>query len=211
MTVGYYNQTDKVDEYANKGQITLSLLAALSFPLGNSTIAINANKNYLRRQTGLFGKTTINLGDFGLDDVHFTAGYRRSHVKQALTIIPSTVDPVRGIVPTGAALITPPPLSQSANSYTFALDWKIAPKVLVYGTTRHGFKAGDINLSQIVFAGDPRVPESILFFNPEKVADYEVGVKADWQVGSIAGRSNVAIYTADFTISRETRPIRMCC
>lgn len=210
--VGYYVETENVDQNANRGNPTYVLFGALDFPVGAAQVQFSPSRDYLRRQTGVFGQTTIDFGDFGLDNVHFTAGYRHSTVKQSVTIIPAIMDPVLGLIPSGAPDVTPPSLNQKADSYTFALDWKITPKVLVYATTRHGFKAGGINLSQIPFAGNPLVPQSLLFFEPETVTDYEVGAKTDWTLGSIRGRTNIALYLADFSnLQRSTtysNPVR---
>src|SRR3546814_841129 len=36
-------------------------------------------------------------------------------------------------------------------------------------------------------------------FAPEKVTDYEIGIKADYHLGSVDSRTNIALFTADFS------------
>src|SRR3546814_15388684 len=99
-------------------------------------------RSYQFSRTGYFGQTTIYFADFGFEGLRFTAGYRHSIVKNSLTAINATLTP-GGIVQSTEPGIEAD-LKQTADSYTFAVDYRITPDVMVYGTTRRGFKQGGI-------------------------------------------------------------------
>jgi iron complex outermembrane receptor protein len=61
------------------------------------------------------------------------------------------------------------PTSFSNVSYTAGLDWSPTDDMLVYAKTSTGFKSGGVNSY-----GDYNA------FSPEKVTDYEIGIKSDW-------------------------------
>src|SRR3546814_8090081 len=136
------------------------------------------NYPYHFSQTGYFGQTTIDFAYFGFEGLSFTAGYRHSIVKNSLTAINATLTP-GGIVQATEPGIEAD-LKQTADSYTFAVDYRITPDVMVYGTTRRGFKQGGINIQSVVPASNGIVSAQPTFA-PEKVTDYEIGIKADYQ------------------------------
>jgi iron complex outermembrane receptor protein len=200
IIIGYFNEQDSNDVSGRAGVLSYAFNGALSS--GLPVFSDSPKSDYLFRQSGLFGQTTIDLGAFGLEGAHFTAGIRRSQVKQRVTTIDTRVDPVLGgFVPTGNPGQTAS-LKQSATSYSLTADYKVTPNVLVYLAHRHGFKAGGINLTQVAFS-DPTLPSfqplAIPFYKPEKVDDYEFGIKADWTAGSIRGRTNIAVFQANFS------------
>ncbi|MEA3178450.1 MAG: iron complex outerrane recepter protein, partial [Gammaproteobacteria bacterium] len=61
------------------------------------------------------------------------------------------------------------PTSFSNVSYTAGVDWSPTADMLVYAKTSTGFKAGGVNSN-----GDYNS------FAPEKVTNYEMGIKSDW-------------------------------
>jgi iron complex outermembrane receptor protein len=61
------------------------------------------------------------------------------------------------------------PTSFSNVSYTAGVDWSPTDDMLVYAKINTGFKAGGVNSY-----GD------FNSFAPEKVTDYEIGIKSDW-------------------------------
>jgi iron complex outermembrane recepter protein len=70
---------------------------------------------------------------------------------------------------------------------TVSLDYEISPDVLVYGTSRLGYRSGGFNL---------RGNNDATFepFDPETVIDVEGGIKSSYDLGSIRMRTNVAVY-----------------
>jgi len=198
--VGYFTEQDNNDVSGRAGVMSYSFNGALSG--GLPTVGDPVKSDYLFRQSGIFGQTTIDLGAFGLDGAHFTGGIRRSEVAQRVTTLPTRVDPVLGgFIPTGTPGVSSS-LKQSATSYSLTADYKIVPNVLVYLAHRKGFKAGGINLTQVAYS-NPALstfqPESIAFYKPEKVSDYEFGIKADWTLGTVRGRTNVAVFQSNFS------------
>ncbi|CAN5184679.1 TonB-dependent receptor [soil metagenome] len=83
-------------------------------------------------------------------------------------------------------------VSFSKLTYNLSVDYKISNNVLVYIASRKGYRAGG-------FFNAPRAPIEFLPYNPELITDYELGLKADYRIGNVRGRTNVAIYTGDFT------------
>jgi iron complex outermembrane receptor protein len=83
-------------------------------------------------------------------------------------------------------------------TYTLAADWKVTDDVLLYVTRRRGYRAGGFN-----FQGN-LVPQFIPF-RPEIVTDNEIGIKADWRLGALTGRTNVALYRDNYSnVQRST-------
>ena len=93
-------------------------------------------------------------------------------------------------------LLSPSACSREASAtfkeptWTLSLDYDIADHVLAYATVRKGYKSGalDASNSNPVFVAA----------KPEKVQDYEVGVKADWYLGNIPFRTNLDVYRTDY-------------
>jgi iron complex outermembrane receptor protein len=74
----------------------------------------------------------------------------------------------------------------SGISYELALNYKITPEVMAYGTTRRGFRAGDINTNAQYGA-----------YNPEFATDYEIGLKSEFL--DRRARFNIAGYYTDYS------------
>ena len=194
--VGYFVEESKVNIYQNNPAVFQTLAGAFTVPAGLPGISTGFNDGYSLKQSGFFGQTTIDFADFGFDGLRFTAGYRKSRVTNELIAVGARIDPVLGIVRNNASQI-PASLKQTADSYTFALDYKVTPDILVYATTRKGFKQGGINI-QSVLPASQGIAAARPTFDPEKVTDYEIGMKADYDIGDIFGRTNIALFTSKF-------------
>lgn len=75
-------------------------------------------------------------------------------------------------------------------TWTLAVDHDLFDNTLIYATARSGYRSGAINSSAI----NPNV----ITAQPEKVQDYEIGVKSDWFLGGVPLRTNLAVYTSDY-------------
>jgi iron complex outermembrane recepter protein len=77
--------------------------------------------------------------------------------------------------------------SFSKATGTLSLDFKLSDEVLLYATSRYGYRAGGFNL---------RATNKLTYqpFQPETVTDLELGTKADWHLGDWKMRSNVAVF-----------------
>ena len=80
----------------------------------------------------------------------------------------------------------------SAVTYTFGLDYQVTPETLLYFASRRGYRPGGAN---------GRTPAGVQLpdFDPEYIADYELGVKSDWRLGAMPIRTNAAVYFQDYT------------
>jgi len=78
----------------------------------------------------------------------------------------------------------------SAPSWTFALNWQATPDLLLYATTRRGYKAGGYNTPKIL----PAYADGLQTFAPETLTDVEIGLKSRFRLGDMPGMFNIDIY-----------------
>ena len=166
-----------------------------------STLTRLYSESYATYGQGTFAVTpTINL----------TAGYRRTtDFKRSETTASQTYfDTFRGFQipisvagakPLPGALITSTVVPRaSAGTYTLAADWKFRPGWLTYITTRTGYRGGGINSTQ-------PVDSPFRNFGPERVKDYEAGLKGDFDIMGAHARTNIAIFRTTYSdIQRST-------
>jgi iron complex outermembrane receptor protein len=92
------------------------------------------------------------------------------------------------------------PLNGSAKfdalTYDATLSFKPSEPVLLFGRFSHGYKSGGINLPTPL-APAPLAPDAYKVFQPEKVDSYEIGVKADFDVG-VPLRLNLSGFYDDY-------------
>ena len=75
-------------------------------------------------------------------------------------------------------------------TWTVAIDHDLTDGTLIYATARSGYRSGAINSAAI----NPLVTTA----QPERVTDYEIGIKSDWTLGAMPVRSNLSIYRSDY-------------
>ena len=142
--------------------------------LFNPTFPNTAETLDVFRSRAVFGQATLDLGAFGLSGLKLTGGLRHTWDSRAGSQLP--------------AVPTPISFNAEATSWTVGLDYQVTPDVLVYAVSRHSYKAGGFNLL------DPTTPVELRVYKPENLTDVEVGVKAQFNVGSVPVRANVAAY-----------------
>jgi len=81
--------------------------------------------------------------------------------------------------------------SNTETNYLVSFDHFFTEDIMAYANTGTGYRSGGANL-----APDPDKPGSWGSFKPEKVTNYEVGVKSDWLDGSL--RVNGAVFYQDY-------------
>lgn len=89
---------------------------------------------------------------------------------------------------TGAPIFTCPITYDarfSAPTYDATLQYQPVDDVLIYAAYRHGYKSGGFNL--------PSPLPEYQKFDQETVDDFEIGLKADWNVG-FPVRTNIALF-----------------
>jgi iron complex outermembrane recepter protein len=152
--------------------------------------------------TGLYGQGTYKLNQL-LEGLSFTAGYRytwdRLHEGYSQSL-GSTRTPAAGdfcLSIAGGALFPNCSVYAAAkhggDSYTLGFDYQLNPSTLFYLVSRQGYKSGGFN---IVAATVGDISSPAFSYKPETVRDVELGIKADWLVGSMRGRTNVAFYNS---------------
>ncbi|MDX3883360.1 MULTISPECIES: TonB-dependent receptor [Sphingomonas] len=149
-------------------------------------------------------------GEFDVTDtIQVSGGYRRTWDKRKASLSQFST-------PTGECVLVDPqtitednpigtircPINYkakfSASTYDGTVQWKPIDGVLLYAAYRRGFKSGGFNL--------PAPTPDLESFQPEKVDDYEIGIKADWDVG-FPLRTNLSLFYDKFKDVQVTVPI----
>lgn len=152
--------------------------------------------------TGLYGQGTYKLNKL-LEGLSFTAGYRytwdRLHEGYSQTLS-SGRTPTAGdfcLSVAGGALFPNCAVYAAAkhggDSYTLGLDYQANASTLLYLVSRQGYKSGGFNIVAAT-VGDINSPA--FSYKPETVRDVELGIKAEWSMGSMRGRTNIALYNS---------------
>jgi iron complex outermembrane recepter protein len=184
--LGYYLEETHVDLiypplYSSLGDVLNPFLLP--------SIVANFTQDRLNTQKGYFGQTTIDLSDWVLDGLRFTAGYRWSETYQRQTHRTASLNGQGNLVVGGLAARQPPKVQDEAPSWTVGFDYRITPDLMTYIAHRRGFKPGGSNVTPL----SPG-PEFQATYEPETVDDIELGVKSDWFIGDRALRTNLALY-----------------
>lgn len=149
--------------------------------------AFPAILNNTERSHAVFGQATIDLGKAGLiDGLSLTGGLRHTWDETAtftqIYVLPSTSG--RG--------------KFQYTSYDASLDYQITRGIHAYVTSRDAYKAGGVN---------GPVPDDSPFhtFPPEKLQDFEIGLKTQTRVAGMPLRFNVDAYRGQYhNIQRTT-------
>jgi iron complex outermembrane recepter protein len=152
--------------------------------------------------TGIYGQGTYKLNQW-IEGLSFTAGYRytsdRLHEGYSQTLSTSPIPAAGDFCLSIAGGVFYPNCAVYAaakhggDSYTVGLDYQANASTLLYLVSRQGYKSGGFN---IVAATVGDVTSPAFSYKPETVRDVEIGLKADWSVGGMRGRTNVALYNS---------------
>lgn len=118
------------------------------------------------------------------DTTNLTGGFRATwdHVHAVL----GTSYQQSAFRPAAYGPLSPLAVSEEGNTYNLELDNHPTDKIMLYGGYRHGYKRGGFNTSQ----PDPALAK----FDPEKVDDFHLGIKADFNIGAMPARINLEPY-----------------
>ncbi len=154
--------------------------------------------------TGLYGQGTYKLNRL-LEGLSFTAGYRytwdRLHEGYSQTLSTARTPAPGDFCLSIAGGLQYPNCSVYAaakhggDSYTVGFDYQASPATLVYVVSRQGYKSGGFN---IVAATVGDVSSPAFSYKPETVRDVELGIKTEWSLGTLHGRTNLALYNSWF-------------
>ncbi|WP_340314903.1 TonB-dependent receptor [Rhizorhabdus argentea] len=155
-----------------------------------TTLARSSATSYAAYGQGTFAITP---------EVHVTGGFRHTwdRSRSDITLTQSYLVNFKGnyfSLPVmgrdslpGAPITTTRAPTATANTYTIGADWQVSRGLFLYATHRTGYKGGGIN-------GNAPLNNPLRIFGPEKIKDVEIGAKADWELGGMRGRTNIAIY-----------------
>ena len=140
------------------------------------------------RSQALFGQLTYDLSEDVLEGLSITAGYRYTHDYRWMRT--DNRRDAAGVFPINTCSLLagcPTTLSDTfnASSYNLSIDWQIDSDTLVYATHRRGYRAGGLN---------PQALDYGIAYDPETVTDFEVGMKADFELGGMPARTNLALF-----------------
>ncbi len=183
---------------------TINYQSVFPFPVSLVTPSLATSRTDFR-STGVYGQAEVDLSRY-IPGLSVIAGYRytwddRNVATTAFSGVPGRVCALQ-VLPVPASGAVPFPnttladctrrlkVNYSDDNYNFTLQWKPASRVLLYAAARKGYKTGSFN----VIAIDPALAE----YQPETVHDIEIGMKADWKIGTIPFRLNAAIFRAKY-------------
>jgi iron complex outermembrane receptor protein len=161
--------------------------------------------------TSVFAQVTYKFPF--LEGLSATVGGRYTWDKRQLIQLPTSV-----VGPTGRCYYLTGPLASggtplnpcgrnlitknSEPTWTLGLDYKVTDKVLLYITSRRGYRAGG-------FTFRSATPAEALPFLPETITDVEAGIKADWDLGGGARlRTNGDVYSLWYNDIQRTVAFR---
>jgi len=179
-------------------------------------LSVSDNMNYQRETTkAVYAQADYDLSSM-VRGLGITAGYRYSWDRTAGCVftadysLPNGGTPPRigefGALPTEDECrtnsFTPDPraspgmtiaenFSQRSHkgTYTLAVNWQVTPDILVYGTTRRGYRPGGYNSPTL-----PAPIASVQRFGSETLTDVEIGSKGRYSINGIGGAYSVALF-----------------
>jgi iron complex outermembrane receptor protein len=77
----------------------------------------------------------------------------------------------------------------SSYGWNASLEEQLTPDLLLYVRSGNAYRPGGVNLN---------VTPDLAQFGPEHITDVELGVKADWELWGIKGRTNADIFHSDY-------------
>jgi len=175
-------------------------------PLGDTTIVLDGLGstifNHYRessRSQAVFAHAIYDLSDW-VPNLRFTAGYRYTWDFDSLSERSTTPNDVVTRTPGGVATDCNVPLHDnnclsqanghfSSFGWNLGLDYQLTPQTLLYVRAGNAYRPGGSVLA---------VPAPYNKYQPEHVTDVELGVKTDYEVLGVRGRTNADIYHTDY-------------
>lgn len=135
----------------------------------------------------LFAQTDIGADEI-LPGLTATLGFRYSWDKRQLssqTINLLTTPGTPGPKLTDTARF-------SAPTWTLGLNWQVNNDLLLYVTSRRGYKTGGFNTLSAIAGPQQR-------YKPEYITDVEAGIKYEWETAGARGRINLSAFNGNFS------------
>jgi iron complex outermembrane receptor protein len=175
-------------------------------PLGYTTIVLNGLGSTIynhysesSRSQAVFAHAIYDLSDW-IPNLRFTAGYRYTWDFDSLSEQSTTPNDGVARDPGGIAINCNVPLHDnncrsqangnfSSFGWNLGLDYQFTPQTLAYVRAGNAYRPGGSVLA---------VQAPYNKFQPEHVTDVELGVKTDYEVMGVHGRTNADIYHTDY-------------
>ncbi len=182
------------------------------------------------RNVSLFGQIALDLSDIVTPGLTFNAGFRYSwdKVSACAGVDPSaflTVSQCNAIaarnLPDGYGIIS---AKGSAPSWTVGLDYKVNDDLFLYFTSRRGYRGVNVNTplfetpyttGAVIVPPEPGGPgctgpgnicpdlRGFQTIKPEKLTDFEFGIKSNFRAGDVDGRFNIAAFLSKYKNALE--------
>jgi len=162
----YYRGTS-----TNRGQVALGLLGGAAGPAFG--LDFQQNSPALDQNEAVFAQGTGHV----TDKLDLTVGVRETHEDKSYTY------------QSFFGRVGPYGVKYSHTDWKVAAAYKITPDVMTYASVSTGFRGGGFNPR-------PFAKSQINEFQPEKLTEYEVGIKSDWLDHRL--RANVAGYYGSY-------------
>lgn len=153
---------------------------------------------YRDESNALFAHAEIELND----QFQLSGGFRYTWDKRDASIgVFNLAGQCTQQVPQGSGNILCPFAASGkfkAPSYNVTLQYTPTDRVLVFGSYRRGYKSGGLNL--------PSPAPEFTSFDPEYVDSFELGLKADWNIG-MPLRTNMSIFLDKYEDIQISQPV----
>ena len=167
-----------------------------SAALGNSLAGAVSyfHFNIQTRSRAAFAHGDYDLSDY-VDGLKLTGGYRYtwdevSTAARGLSGSDTVGAPCTGVFLTDTNCYQSAPFAHfSAFGWNASLEEQLTPDLLLYVRSGNAYRPGGSNLN---------VTPNFANFGPEHITDVELGVKADWDLWGMHGRTNADIYHSDY-------------
>jgi iron complex outermembrane receptor protein len=150
------------------------------------------------RSQAVFAHGIYDLSDY-VSGLRFTAGYRYTWdfaaVQERGTNGPNIIRDASGAPINCATINFDRNCSAGANAHyssygwNLSLDEQLTPDTLIYVRSGNAYRPGTTN---------PQVPVEFESLKPEHVTDVEIGVKSDWTLFGVRGRTNADLFHTDY-------------
>ncbi len=182
-------------------------------PIGDSVIASSAltdtfagapafsHYRVITRSQAVFAHGDYDLGDY-VEGLKFTAGYRYtwdfdSSALRGTSGVDAVTRKAGGVAGNcSGVFLTDNNCYQSAtdahfsaSGWNLSLEEQLTQQVLLYIRSGNAYRPGGANLN---------VPSNFASFGPEHITDVEFGVKADWDLWDVHGRTNADVFHSDY-------------
>ena len=179
----YYYHKDAID---NQDGYTAPGLVIIPQSLFDVNVHVNSPSGYAQLTFAVTPQINITGG------VRYTSENKDLDQANYASFVLPFLNP--GGVPVGTYLTTIPFSSHSANTaYLAEIDYKPVEQMMLYFKTSDAFRSG---------GPQETAPAGFPGFAPEKVTDYEVGVKSDWLNDHL--RLNADVYREDYNDVQQT-------